>query len=138
MRPNFIADADQYLLLRDKVGVGRIVELPPTDAGRVAKHIPAHVETVYVAASGVQLGSDYGVFQRGDRVLGVEWVRTESKPVSGEPECNLYRYLFGLSLDGSACFGYEVTRRYGNDGSGQVGDHWTDFDDVFARHFGES
>ncbi len=135
MKPNITVDAVNYTLLRGAVGIGKIVELPPEDAGLLAQHIPIHPDTIYAACSGVPVREEQGLFRKGDIVVAIEWVRHETKPVPGEPECNLYRYVFVLSTDGTKCIGFEVTRRKGNDGSDQVGDHWTEFDEVFNRHF---
>ena len=66
MKLNFIVDADSFRLLQDEIGIGRIVELPPSDASLVAPHIKGHPETVYAAASGVNVSNTYGLFQEGE------------------------------------------------------------------------
>ena len=133
-KPNFTVDADSFQLLRDEVGTGRIVELNPSESSLVAPHIAGHPETIYAAASGVALSSQYGVFRHGDTQVAIEWVRRESRPQPTEPECNTYRYLFGITSDGR-CVGYEVTEPESSASSGQVADHWTNFDEVVNRHF---
>lgn len=135
-KPNFTVDADSFRLLRDEIGSGRIVELDPSESSLVAPHIAGHPETVYAAASGVALSSQYGVFRTGDTQVAVEWIRHETRPQPKEPECNTYRYLFGVTNDGR-CVGVEVTEPKSSDKSGQVADHWTTFDDVVKRHFPE-
>ncbi len=135
-KPNFTADADSFRLLRDEVGIGRIVELSSSEASLVAPHIQGHPETIYTACSGVCLTGQQGCFQSGERQIAVEWVRKESKPQPKEPECNTYRYLFGLTSDGK-CLGYDVTQPESSPTTGQVADHWTTFDDVVKRHFPE-
>jgi hypothetical protein len=133
-KPNFTVDADSFQVLRDDIGMGRIVELGPNESSLVAPHIAGHPETIYAAASGVQLSNQYGVFRSGDTQIAVEWIRQETRPMPKEPECNAYRYLFGLTSDGK-CVGVEVTEPKSSDLSGQVADHWTTFDDVVKRHF---
>ncbi len=103
-KPNFVVDADSFRLLREDVGIGRIVELNPSDSSLIAPHIEHHPETIYAACSGVNLTGKHGVFQSGEQTLAVEWVRKESKPHPTEPECNAYRYIFGLTTNGE-CFG---------------------------------
>lgn len=134
LKPNFIADADSFRLLRDEVGVGRIVELNPSEASLIAPHIQGHPETVYAACSGVCLTGRDCLFRSGEQQLAVEWVRKESNPQSGEPECNTYRYVFGITPKGQ-CFGYDVTEHKSSHTTGQVADHWISFDDVVKRHF---
>jgi hypothetical protein len=133
-RPNFIVDPINFTLLKDEVGIGRIVELSAEDASLLAEHIAEHPHTVYAAASGVCLAGQYGVFRRGERQVAIEWVRQETKPQPGEPECNTYRYLFGLTENGK-CLGYEVTDSKASDITGQVADHWTTFEEAVKRHF---
>lgn len=133
-KPNFTVDADSFRLLRDEVGMGKIVELSPSDASLVAPHIQEHPETLYTACSGVCPTEQHGMLQIGDRHLAVEWVRKESRPKANEPECNTYRYLFGLTTDGK-CYGYDVTQPESSPQSGQVADHWIAFDEVVDRHF---
>lgn len=79
----------------------------------------------------------YGYFQAGERQIAVEWVRKESKPQPNEPECNTYRYLFGLTSNGK-CMGYDVTQPESSPETGQVADHWITFDEVVKRHFPEA
>lgn len=136
-KPNFTVDADSFRLLRDEVGIGKIVELSSSESSLVAPHIQGHPETIYTACSGVCLTGQQGLFQVGEQQLAVEWVRKESKPQPGEPECNSYRYLFGLTPDGK-CLGYDVTRPESSPQTGQVADHWTTFDEVVKRHFPEA
>lgn len=132
--PNFIVDAESFQLLRDEVGTGKIVELSPGESSLVAPHIAGHPDTIYAAASGVDLSGQYGVFRAGDTQIAIEWVRRESRPQPEEPECNAYRYLFGLTPDGK-CVGYDVTKPESSALSGQVSDHWTSLDEVVKRHF---
>lgn len=133
-KPNFVVDADCFRLLREDVGIGRIVELSPSESSLIAPHIEHHPDTIYAACSGVNLTGQDGIFRSGEQQLAVEWVRKESKPQLDEPECNAYRYLFGLTLGGD-CFGYDVTEQKSNPSTGQVADHWTTFDDAVKRHF---
>jgi hypothetical protein len=133
-KPNFFVDLTSFSLLKDEVGVGKIVELSKSDAGLLAPHIEGHPHTVYVAASGVSLGGQYGVFSKGEQQIAVEWVRQETRPRSCEPECNAYRYLFGLT-PGGRCVGYEVTEIRASSVTGQVADHWTTIDEVVKRYF---
>lgn len=134
-KPNFIVDPESLQLLKDEVGIGKIVELDPEDAGMVAGHIPVHPDTVYIAASGVPVGNDYGAFNHEQSLLAIEWVRQELNPKANEPECNNYRYVFGLSADNNMCIGLDVTKPESNPKTQQVGDHWCDFDGLFNRHF---
>lgn len=133
-QPNFIIDLESFELVRDEVGVGRIKELPTEDASLLAKHIDGHPETLYVAGSGVNLSDQYGVFNRGQNQVAIEWVRHEPNPQTTEPECNSYRYLFGVKSDGT-CIGIDVTKR---PETGQVAQHWTTFDEAVNRHFPNS
>lgn len=135
-KPNFTVDADSFQVLRDDVGTGRIVELGPSESSLVAPHIAGHPETVYAAASGVALSEQYGVFRSGENQFAVEWIRHETRPQTKEPECNAYRYLFGLTNDGR-CVGLDVTESKSSAATGQVADHWTTFDEVVKRHFPE-
>lgn len=133
-KPNFIIDAENFQLVREEVGIGKIKELPNEDASLLAPHIDGHPDTLYVASSGVNLAGDFGVFDSGQQQVAVEWVRHETKPKSDEPECNTYRYLFGLTSD-STCIGIDVTKK---PETGQVAKHWTTFDDAVRRHFPDS
>lgn len=133
-KPNFVIDVENFQLVRDEVGVGQIKELPHDVAGLLAPHITGHPDTLYVASSGVNLSCEYGVLDSGEQQVAVEWVRHETRPMPGEPECNVYRYLFGITKD-SRCIGLDVTRR---PETGQVADHWTTFDDAVNRHFPNS
>lgn len=135
-KPNFTVDVDSFRLLRDEVGIGRIVELSPGEASLIAPHIEGHPETIYTACSGVNLAGQYGIFQAAERQLAIEWVRQESKPKLGEPECNTYRFLFGLTSEGK-CLGYDVTKPEASATTGQVADHWITFDEVVKRHFSD-
>ena len=74
-KANFTVDATNFALVKDEVGVGKIVELPAADASLLAPHIEEHPHTIYVAASGVSLGGQYGVFRIGEQQVAVEWVR---------------------------------------------------------------
>ena len=95
-------------------------------------HIEGHPETVYVAASGVNLANEFGVLDAGQEQVAIEWVRTEPNPTLGEPECNTNRYLFGYRDGEDECIGLDITRR---PSTGQVADHWTTFDDAYKKHF---
>jgi hypothetical protein len=128
-RPNLVVDVDTFRLLQDEVGIGKIVELSSSDASLVAPHIQDHPETIYTACSGVCLTGQYGYFQAGERQIAIEWVRKESKPQPNEPECNTYRYLFGLTSNGK-CMDYDVTQPESSPETGQVADHWITFDEV--------
>jgi len=136
-KSNFTVDADSFRLLRDEVAVGRIVELNSSEASLVAPHISGHPETIYTACIGVCLTDQHGHFLAGERQIAVEWVRKESKLRPTEPECNSYRYLFGLTSDGK-CLGYDVTQPKSSPETGQVADDWTTFDEVVKRHFPEA
>jgi len=133
-KPNFVVDVDSFRLLRDEVGIGRIVELSPAESSLIAPHIQGHPETIYTACSGVNLTGQHGIFQAGEQQLAIEWVRKETKPQQDEPECNTYRYLFGLTPNGE-CNGYDVTEQKASSTTGQVADHWIEFDEVVKRHF---
>lgn len=133
-KPNFIVDSTNFTLLKDEVGIGKIVELSAQDASLLAEHIAGHPHTLYAAASGVCLAGQFGVFQTGEHQVAIEWVRQETKPQPGEPECNTYRYIFGLTTSGE-CLGYEVTASKASDTTGQVADHWTTFEEAVKRHF---
>lgn len=133
-RPNFYIDLESFLLVRDEIGIGSIKELPNDDASLLAKHIDGHPDTIYVATSGVNIADQYGVFDSGETQVAVEWVRHETNPQPTEPECNTYRYVFGLKSD-KTCIGLDLTKR---PETGQVAQHWTTFDDAVNRHFPES
>lgn len=135
-KPNFIVAPESFRLLRDKVDIGKIVELGAADSSLIAPHIQGHPETIYAACSGVDLTGQYGVFQAGERQLAVEWVRQEGNLQPTELECNTYRYIFGLTPNGN-CFGYDVTKPLSSPSTGQVADHWITFDEVVRRHFPE-
>jgi len=133
LRDGFTVDVDSFRLLQDEVGIGKIVELSPADASLIAPYIQKHPETLYTACSGVCLTGQHGVFQHGERQLAVEWVRTESKPKLNEPDCNVYRYLFGVTTNGQ-CLGFDVTKRESSPTTGQVADHWSTIDEVVKRY----
>ena len=133
-KQHFTIDAENFQLVRGDVGIGKIKELPDEDAGLLAPHIDGHLDTLYVASSGVNLAGEIGVFDSGQQQVAIEWVRHETKPRPGEPECNTYRFLFGLTKEGR-CIGLDVTQR---PVKGQVADHWTTFDDAVRRHFPDS
>ncbi len=118
----------------DGVGVGKIKELSSEEVELVAPHIKGNPGTVYSACSGVCLTGQSAYFRSGEQLVAIEWVRQESRPSLGEPECNVYRYLIGLN-DSGECVGYEVTKRQSSASTGQVADHWTTFDEVTRRHF---
>lgn len=106
----FSVDLESFSLLQNEVGIGKIKELPLSDASILAKHINGHPETLYVACSGLNLSNRFGVFDSGSFQIAIEWVRHETKPQKGEPECNTYRYLFGLKGD-QTCVGIDVTKK---------------------------
>ena len=133
-QPNFIVDIESFRLIQDEVGIGRIVALSDDDSSLITPHIQGHPETLYTACSGVALSAQHGNFRADGGLVAIEWVRLESKPQPNEPECNAYRYLFGLTADGK-CYGYDVTRPTASPFTGQVADHWTTFDEVWNRHF---
>jgi len=130
-KPNFVVDVENFRLVQDEVGIGEIKELSNDDAGLLAPHIDGHPDTLYVAASGVNLSGEYGAFDAGHDQVAIEWVRHEQSPTQGEPECNTYRFLFGLTSD-SRCIGLDVTKK---PETGQVAEHWTPFEDAVNRHF---
>jgi len=132
-RPNVVADADHFRLLRDAVGIGVIHELPASVAGLVAPHIAAHCETFFIAASGVGLNRYPEVFQTGERQLAMEWVRREPCPQPEEPELNINRFLFGLTPGGN-CFGYDVTEKQPGVSKEQVADHWSTLNQVLDSY----
>jgi len=127
----FNVDPENFALVRDYIGSDRVCELEKADAGLLLPHVERHPQTIYVAASGVDLGEVYGAFAKCGSQVAIEWVRFEDKRKPNEPECNLHRYLIGPTADGNCC-GSEVT----GTATGQVGDHWTDIDEVASRHFG--
>jgi|LNFM01.1.fsa_nt_gb hypothetical protein len=128
----FDVDAESFSLVRAEVGFGVIRELRPPDAGLLARHLGNHPETLAMPCSGVCPPSDLGPFRAGEPLVAVEWVREERKPIAGEPECNAYRYLFGMTRDGT-CRGYEVTVEKGGPTTGQVADHWMDLNTTAKR-----
>ena len=110
-----------------------IHELTPEDASLVAQHLKSQPETVYIAASGVNISNESASMNLYGRCVAIEWIREESRPKAGEPECNTYRYLFGLTANGE-CFGYDVTEPESSPSNQQVGDHWTTLDEICKRY----
>ena len=135
MPRTFPIGPEMFFLVRDNVGVGNIVELPPRDAGLLARHIPGRPDTLYVAASGYLAHATDWPFRPGEHVVAFEWVRYETRPAPGEPECNVYRFVFGPAANGTGYCGVTAWGRTPAHQPGQVGDHWTTFDEVFDRHF---
>lgn len=107
-KANFTVDLDSFHLVRGEVNTGRIIELSSSELSLIAPHIPKHSETIYAACSGVALAGQYEFFKAGETQLSIEWVRIELKPKRDEPECNTYRYLFGLTTD-CICLSYDFT-----------------------------
>jgi hypothetical protein len=137
-KPDYIIDPNQFKILQDSIGIGEIVELSNEEVSKLANHIPGHPETIYTACSGYCLANSSGFFDAGTEMVAIEWVRHETTPseASNEPEINTYRYLFGITKDGH-CMGYNVTAWEAAEGTGQVADHWCEFDQVTKRHFPE-
>ncbi len=133
-KPSFFVDVDKFRLLQDEVGIGEIRELTSEEVSLVTTHIKGNPGTVYSACSDVCLTGHSAFLRGGQQLVAIEWVRQESRPKPGEPECNVYRYLFGLNSHGQ-CVGYEVTESFSDPVTGQVADHWTTFDEVTRRHF---
>jgi hypothetical protein len=130
-KPQFKVDWESFQSIQEEVGIGQIKELPLEDASMLAKHNEPHPDTLYVASSAVNLSNQFGVFESGYNQVAIEWIRHETNPKAGEPECNTYRYLFGITSDKS-CIGLDVTQK---PETGQVADHWTSFDEAVNRHF---
>ncbi len=132
--PNFIADTVSFELLCDEVGTGSVYELTPEDASLLAPHIASHPETLFIACSGVDIGGGQGNLLLADgKAVAIEWVREERNPVSGEPETNMYRYLFGLTSEGS-CVGYEEYDFHSTINNEQLGDHWMSLEELSNRY----
>ena len=128
-----IIDLENFSILRDELGVGRIKELSAEDAGLLAAHIGQYAETVYVAASGFPFSGEESLFKYGETCIGIEWVRRETNRRPNEPELNSYRYVFGYSPSDNQCWGYDVTEydpvdSHSNPIPGQVLDHWIDLE----------
>lgn len=131
-RPNFVVKSTINLELVSSVASdAEIKELPLADASLLAPHIEGHPDSLWVAYSGVQLAGTHGIFDHNHKQVALEWVRHETNPESGEPNTNIYRYIFGWTSDGRA-IGLDVTKK---PSKGQVADHWEDFDDVLTKHF---
>lgn len=131
-KPNLKFDSESYKVLQGKVEVGEIKLLSDEDVAEILPHIPRHLETCYVAASGVppSESSDCLIFDQ--EQIAIEWVRYENKPQPNEPEINTYRFVLGIDKNGQGV-GYDVTRP--DSGSGQVADHWTTVREVTSKHF---
>ena len=129
----FTADPESFQLLRDDVGIGKVCELSFEDASLLAPHIESHPETIFVAASGVDLADYSGTMLLPERTVAIEWIRQENNPQRTELEANMYRYLFGMISDGTCC-GYEIWDRESTPQNLQVGDHWMTLDNICSRY----
>ena len=132
-RPNLEGDADDFKFLRESVGFGTIQELTSKDLTLVAPFADKSPNFVYSAGSGLPPGSYPEFYGPDERPLAVEIVRYEPNPKPTEGPLNTNRYVLGLSDDGMMYQGYDVTVFDANPTNGQVGNHWTDWDEVDAR-----
>jgi hypothetical protein len=134
----YVLDPVNFRIVRDEIGIGRVVELSPLDASLLAPHIGSNYETVFISTSGCSVHEYSGVFQSSEGSVAIEWVRRETKPKSHkgkpEPEINAHRYIFGIGPDGK-CHGYEVTELKPDVSKVQIGNHWMTLNQMIDKYF---
>jgi len=120
-RPNFYITTENFSQL---VGPGfwRVQDLPQ-ERWNLVKDYLGSVNTLAVFASGVAPTQQNCHQQNGELVGGIDWVRIENRPRTGEPPLNVYHYVIGQPDQ----FGYPV---YGPVKDGSIASHWSDLKDL--------
>jgi hypothetical protein len=136
-RPIVISE-ETFELMLDASPVGRITQLSAEDAGLLAPHFSDHPDTICLASSGVLLDAyNYGVFGPDQTLFALEWVRGPGEsafPERSNKDCKVNRYVFGVrKIDQTIC-GYDVTERFSNDFTAQVGDHHAVSSELFEKY----
>ncbi len=132
-RPNLQGDAENFEVIRQELGFGFISELTSMDMALVAPFAGKMDTFVYCAGSGLAVGSYSEFYGPDERPLAIELIRYEPNPQPNEGPLNINRFVFGPSKDGSRYEGYDVTIYEPNPTNGQVGNHWTTWEEVDAR-----
>jgi hypothetical protein len=135
-KDGFKVDSGPLQQLMKKVGTGEVVNVPRSEMSSILPGLSQNPNLEYFAASGVECSHDYGgAFQQGQPLLCVEAVRRELNQQEGEPPFNMNRLVLGTAAANESSYGIDVTTWKSNSETGQVGDHWDNFDDYRERYF---
>ncbi len=135
-----MVDPDNYELIKDEVKVGKITELSVDDASLVLPHLECDMDCASVMTSGIVLSSDsynYGVYGQDQKLYALEVVRIPENggfPTGSKNDSKVNRYVIGISEKDRQIKAYDVTERYSNPITDQVGNHHDTFESLFHKY----